>query len=142
MLGTYVLSSGYYDAYYKRALQVRRLIKEEFDRAFNECDILLGPTAPTPAFGIGEDMDPIQMYLCDVYTVNTNISGHCGVSLQGGFADSGAGPLPVGLHLQAPPRQLLPVDLDRDTAPCAAAEFRPAYVEAERGGGSGPGVAV
>ena len=105
MLGTYVLSSGYYDAYYKRALQVRRLIKEEFDRAFNECDILLGPTSPMPAFGIGDDMDPLQMYLCDVYTVNTNISGHCGISLQAGFTDSGNGLLPVGLHLQAPPFQ-------------------------------------
>jgi aspartyl-tRNA(Asn)/glutamyl-tRNA(Gln) amidotransferase subunit A len=101
MLGTYVLSSGYYDAYYKRALQVRRRIKQEFDVAFKKCDVLLGPTAPTPAFELGANSDPLAMYLCDVYTVNTNISGICGISLPGGFAERKGKQLPVGLQLQA-----------------------------------------
>jgi aspartyl-tRNA(Asn)/glutamyl-tRNA(Gln) amidotransferase subunit A len=101
MLGTYMLSSGYYDAYYKRALQVRRRIKEEFDRAFASCDVLLGPTAPTPAFGFGANADPLAMYLCDVYTVNTNIAGICGISLPAGTAVRDGKRLPVGLQLQA-----------------------------------------
>ena len=102
MIGTYVLSSGYYDAYYKRALQVRRLIKDEFDRAFERCDVLLGPTSPTPAFEIGKKSDPLSMYLCDVYTVNTNIAGICGISIPGGTARIGDKELPIGLQLQAP----------------------------------------
>jgi aspartyl-tRNA(Asn)/glutamyl-tRNA(Gln) amidotransferase subunit A len=101
MLGTYMLSSGYYDAFYKRALQVRRRIKEEFDRAFAECDVLLGPTAPTPAFGFGANADPLAMYLCDVYTVNTNIAGICGVSLPAGHAVREGKHLPIGVQLQA-----------------------------------------
>jgi aspartyl-tRNA(Asn)/glutamyl-tRNA(Gln) amidotransferase subunit A len=101
MLGTYMLSSGYYDAFYKRALQVRRRIKEEFDRAFASCDVLLGPTAPTPAFGFGANADPLAMYLCDVYTVNTNIAGICGISLPAGYAARGGRQLPVGVQLQA-----------------------------------------
>ncbi|MDZ4831093.1 MAG: Asp-tRNA(Asn)/Glu-tRNA(Gln) amidotransferase subunit GatA [Phycisphaerae bacterium] len=102
MIGTYVLSSGYYDAYYKRALQVRRLIKDEFDRAFEHCDVLLGPTSPTPAFEIGKKSDPLSMYLCDVYTVNTNIAGICGISIPGGTVSVGDKRLPIGLQLQAP----------------------------------------
>ncbi|MHC4947191.1 MAG: Asp-tRNA(Asn)/Glu-tRNA(Gln) amidotransferase subunit GatA [Planctomycetota bacterium] len=102
MLGTYVLSAGYYDAYYERALRVRRLIRREYDDAFARCDALLGPTAPTPAFGLGEKTDPLSMYLGDVYTVNTSIAGVCGLSLPCGFADTGDGPLPVGLQLQCP----------------------------------------
>ena len=101
MLGTYVLSAGYYDAYYKRALQVRRLIKNEFDQAFSQCDVLLGPTTPTTAFRIGEEMDPLSMYLNDVYTVNANIAGICAISVPISGDDSSAGALPVGLHLQA-----------------------------------------
>jgi aspartyl-tRNA(Asn)/glutamyl-tRNA(Gln) amidotransferase subunit A len=101
MLGTYMLSSGYYDAFYKRALQVRRRIKEEFDRAFASCDVLLGPTAPTPAFGFGANADPLAMYLCDVYTVNTNIAGICGVSLPAGHAVRDGKHLPIGVQLQA-----------------------------------------
>jgi len=101
MLGTYMLSSGYYDAFYKRALQVRRRIKEEFDRAFAACDVLLGPTAPTPAFGFGANADPLAMYLCDVYTVNTNIAGICGISIPAGHAMRDGKPLPVGVQLQA-----------------------------------------
>jgi aspartyl-tRNA(Asn)/glutamyl-tRNA(Gln) amidotransferase subunit A len=101
MLGTYMLSSGYYDAFYKRALQVRRRIKEEFDRAFTACDVLLGPTAATPAFGFGANSDPLAMYLCDVYTVNTNIAGICGISIPAGFAMRDGKALPVGVQLQA-----------------------------------------
>jgi aspartyl-tRNA(Asn)/glutamyl-tRNA(Gln) amidotransferase subunit A len=102
MIGTYVLSSGYYDAYYKRALQVRRLIKQEFDSAFERCDVLLGPTSPTPAFEIGKKSDPLSMYLCDVYTVNTNIAGICGISIPGGSVAVDGVRLPIGLQLQAP----------------------------------------
>jgi aspartyl-tRNA(Asn)/glutamyl-tRNA(Gln) amidotransferase subunit A len=101
MLGTYMLSSGYYDAFYTRALKVRRRIKEEFDRAFAACDVLLGPTAPTPAFAFGANDDPLAMYMCDVYTVNTNIAGICGLSLPAGFASRGGKALPVGVQLQA-----------------------------------------
>ena len=103
MLGTYVLSSGYYDAYYKRALQVRRLIKEEFDRAFEQCDILLGATSPFTAFPRGDKPDPLSMYLCDVYTVNANMAGICGISIPGGMSSGtdGASKLPIGIQLQA-----------------------------------------
>ena len=100
MLGTYALSAGYYDAYYKRALQVRRLIKEEFDRAFEQCHALLGPTSPTPAFAVGSKTDPLTMYLSDIYTVNTNIAGICGISLPCGMAAVDGKTLPIGLHLQ------------------------------------------
>ena len=102
MLGTYVLSAGYYDAYYGRALKVRRLIKAEFDRAFAQCDVIAGPTSPTPAFRAGGLTDPLQMYLCDVYTVNTNIAGLPGISVPIGFVNEDGRELPVGLHLQAP----------------------------------------
>jgi aspartyl-tRNA(Asn)/glutamyl-tRNA(Gln) amidotransferase subunit A len=100
MLGTYVLSAGYYDAYYKRALQVRRLIWREFDDAFRTCHALLGPTAPTPAFDIGAKADPLAMYLSDVYTVNANIAGICAMSLPGGSANVDGVRLPIGLQLQ------------------------------------------
>jgi len=102
MLGTYVLSAGYYDAYYKRALQARRLIKRDFDNAFHHCHAIIGPTSPTPAFRIGEKADPLTMYLCDVYTTNTNTAGICGMSIPCGFADADAGPLPIGLQIQCP----------------------------------------
>lgn len=101
MLGTYVLSSGYYDAYYKRALQVRSLIKREFDAAFAKCHVLLGPVAPTPAFPIGVKTDPLSMYLADIYTVNTNLAGLCGISIPCGMAYEGGVKLPIGLHVQA-----------------------------------------
>ncbi len=100
MLGTYALSSGYYDAYYLKALKVRRLIRQDFDRAFDQVDLIVGPVAPTPAFKIGEKADdPLSMYLFDLYTVGTNLAGICGISIPCGI--SGAG-LPIGLHLQAP----------------------------------------
>ncbi len=100
MLGTYVLSAGYYDAYYKRALQVRRLIKREFDAAFSTCHALLGPTSPTTAFPIAAKVDPLSMYLADIYTVNTNIAGICGISIPCGFASVDGKHLPIGLQLQ------------------------------------------
>jgi aspartyl-tRNA(Asn)/glutamyl-tRNA(Gln) amidotransferase subunit A len=101
MLGTYALSSGYKDAYYLKALKVRRLIKEDFDRAFAECDVIAGPTSPAPAFRIGEKADdPLAMYLSDIYTISANLAGLCGVSIPCGFTRSG---LPIGLQLQAPP---------------------------------------
>ena len=101
MLGTYVLSAGYYDAYYARALRVRRLIKEEYDRAFQLCDVLAGPTSPTPAFRIGEKQDPLSMYLNDVYTVNANIAGICAISVPLQPIEDDGSMLPVGIHLQS-----------------------------------------
>ncbi len=103
MLGTYVLSSGYYDAYYNRALKVRRLIKQEFDAAFERCDALLCPTTAGPAFRLGEKADdPLAMYLNDAYTVNANMAGIPGVSLPGGFADHDGHALPLGVQLIGP----------------------------------------
>jgi aspartyl-tRNA(Asn)/glutamyl-tRNA(Gln) amidotransferase subunit A len=102
MLGTYVLSSGYYDQYYNRALRVRRLIKQDFDRAFERCHAIIGPTSPIPAFPMGAKTDPLTMYLCDVYTTNTNIAGICGVSIPGGFAQVNETRLPIGLQIQCP----------------------------------------
>jgi aspartyl-tRNA(Asn)/glutamyl-tRNA(Gln) amidotransferase subunit A len=101
MIGTYVLSSGYKDAYYVKALKVRRLVKEDFDEAFAACDVVAGPTAPTPAFPIGAKADdPLAMYLSDVYTVSANLAGLPGVSIPCGFTKAG---LPIGLQLLAPP---------------------------------------
>jgi aspartyl-tRNA(Asn)/glutamyl-tRNA(Gln) amidotransferase subunit A len=100
MLGTYALSSGYYDAYYSRALKVRRLIKNDFDTAFESCDAILCPTTTAPAFKIGElSDDPLAMYLNDVYTVNCNLAGIAGISLQGGTTQVDGKPLPVGVQL-------------------------------------------
>src|SRR5258708_4989037 len=100
MLGTYALSSGYKDAYYLKALKVRRLIKEDFDRAFAECDVIMGPTAPTPAFKIGEKADdPLAMYLSDIYTISCNLAGLPGISIPCGFTKSG---LPIGLQILGP----------------------------------------
>ncbi|MCI0380197.1 MAG: Asp-tRNA(Asn)/Glu-tRNA(Gln) amidotransferase subunit GatA [Gemmataceae bacterium] len=101
MLGTYALSSGYIDAYYLKALKVRRLIKNDFDKAFAGCDTIMGPTAPTPAFRIGEKADdPLAMYLSDIYTISGNLAGLCGISVPCGFTKSG---LPIGLQIQAAP---------------------------------------
>ena len=102
MLGTYALSSGYYDAYYVRALKVRRLIRRDFDEAFKRCDVIVCPTSPTPAFKIGEKSgDPLSMYLTDVFTVTANIAAIPGVSLPCGFT-TGDKPLPIGLQLLGP----------------------------------------
>ncbi len=101
MLGTYALSSGYKDAYYVKALQVRRLIKDDFDRAFHECDVVMGPTSPTPAFKVGErTADPLAMYLSDIYTISANLAGIAGVSIPCGFTKTG---LPIGLQILAAP---------------------------------------
>lgn len=105
MLGTYALSSGYYDAYYLRALKVRRLIRQDFDRAFEKCDALIGPTTTGPAFKIGEkSSDPLQMYLNDVYTVNCNLAGIPGLSICCGFDESTVDrhPLPLGMQIFGP----------------------------------------
>ena len=97
MLGTYALSSGYYDAYYKKALQVRTIIKNEFDRVFDKYDLIIGPTAPTTAYKFGEKSDnPMEMYLGDIYTVSVNIAGLPGLVVPCGFD---AKKLPIGLQL-------------------------------------------
>jgi aspartyl-tRNA(Asn)/glutamyl-tRNA(Gln) amidotransferase subunit A len=99
MTGTYVLSAGYYDAYYLKAQKVRALINNDFLRAFGEVDLLLGPTAPTPAFGLGDKTaDPITMYLNDIYTIGANLAGLPAMSIPCGFA----GALPVGVQLIGP----------------------------------------
>ncbi|MCO8124936.1 Asp-tRNA(Asn)/Glu-tRNA(Gln) amidotransferase subunit GatA [Stieleria sp. TO1_6] len=100
MVGTYALSEGYADEYYNKALKVRRLIRGDYDAAFSQVDLLLGPVTPTPAFRLGDKIDdPIQMYLCDLFTVGANLAGVPALSLPGGFDPSG---LPIGIQLQAP----------------------------------------
>jgi len=97
LIGAYVLSAGYYDAYYLKAQKVRRKIAEDFDQAFAEVDALLTPTAPSAAFALGDRVsDPIAMYLNDVFTVTTNLAGLPGLSLPGGLSAQG---LPLGLQL-------------------------------------------
>ncbi len=101
ILGTYVLSSGYYDAYYLRAQKVRTLIRQDFLKAFEEVDLIASPTTPTPAFKIGEKAgDPLQMYLSDIYTISCNLAGLCGISVSCGFSETG---LPIGLQLLGKP---------------------------------------
>jgi aspartyl-tRNA(Asn)/glutamyl-tRNA(Gln) amidotransferase subunit A len=99
LLGTYALSAGYYDAYYLKAQQVRRLLAEEFLRAFAEVDAIVTPTAPTPAFKLGEKTgDPLAMYLADIYTVTASLAGICGVTVPCGTTQAG---LPVGMQVLA-----------------------------------------
>jgi aspartyl-tRNA(Asn)/glutamyl-tRNA(Gln) amidotransferase subunit A len=96
ILGTYVLSAGYYDAYYGKAQKVRRLIKQDFLDAFKEVDVIVSPTAPTTAFKLGENQDdPLQMYLNDVYTISANLAGICGISVPAGTHSNG---LPYGVQ--------------------------------------------
>jgi len=96
MIGAYVLSSGYYDAYYLKAQKVRRLISADFKQAFEKVDVIMGPTAPTPAFGLGEKADdPITMYLSDIYTIAVNLAGLPGMSIPAGFANK----MPAGLQI-------------------------------------------
>lgn len=100
MLGTYALSAGYYEAYYLKALKVRTLVRQDFARAYDDVDLLLTPTTPTPAFRFGENTkDPIQMYLADVFTVSANLAGLPAISLPCGFSSAG---LPIGLQLMGP----------------------------------------
>ncbi len=97
MIGTYALSAGYYDAYYLQAQKLRRLIAEDFARAFESCDVLMGPTTPTTAFALGEKTsDPISMYLNDIYTISVNLAGLPGISIPAGFDRSER---PIGLHI-------------------------------------------
>jgi aspartyl-tRNA(Asn)/glutamyl-tRNA(Gln) amidotransferase subunit A len=97
LIGTYVLSHGYYDAYYIRAQKLRRLIAQDFARAFEKCDVIMGPTSPTTAFRLGEKAaDPVQMYLSDIYTIAVNLAGLPGLSIPCGFDSKG---LPVGLQI-------------------------------------------
>ena len=101
MLGTYALSSGYYDAYYLKAQRVRTLIMHDFIKAFEEVDVILTPVAPTPAFRIGEKVnDPLQMYLSDIFTIPVNLAGTCGISVPAGISQEG---LPIGLQLVGRP---------------------------------------
>lgn len=101
MLGTYALSQGYYDAYYLKAMKVRRLIRQDFERAFEQVDLVVGPTTPTAAFQLGAFLDdPLAMYLNDIYTIGANLAGLPGMSVPAGFTGDG---LPIGLQLQAPP---------------------------------------
>jgi aspartyl-tRNA(Asn)/glutamyl-tRNA(Gln) amidotransferase subunit A len=101
LLGTYVLSHGYYDAYYLKGMKVRTVIKEGFDRAFTQCDVLIMPTAPSPAFRLGEKIsDPLEMYLSDIYTISANLAGVPALSMPCGFSRDG---LPIGLQLLAAP---------------------------------------
>ena len=97
ILGAYGLSSGYYDAYYLRAQKTRTLIRNDFDKAFEEVDAILTPTSPTPAFKFGEKSeDPISMYLSDIYTISTNLAGLPGISVPCGFSKEG---LPIGMQI-------------------------------------------
>ncbi|HAR09490.1 MAG TPA: Asp-tRNA(Asn)/Glu-tRNA(Gln) amidotransferase GatCAB subunit A, partial [Cobetia sp.] len=95
LIGTHTLSEGFFDAYYKKAQQVRRLIRQDFLDAFEEVDVLMGPAAPTPAFDLGAQKDPVSMYLQDIYTIAVNLAGIPGISVPAGFA----GKRPVGLQI-------------------------------------------
>ncbi|MFA5125064.1 MAG: Asp-tRNA(Asn)/Glu-tRNA(Gln) amidotransferase subunit GatA [Patescibacteria group bacterium] len=96
MIGTYALSAGYYDAYYKKAMQIRTLVREDFDRAFEQVEVILTPVAPTPAFKLGENInDPLKMYLADVFTIPASLAGICGLTIPAGLTDN----LPVGIQL-------------------------------------------
>ena len=99
LLGTYVLSSGYYDAYFLKAARVRRLIRQDFDRAFDKVECIVCPTSPVPAFKLGErTQNPLEMYLADVFTISLNLAGGCGISVPCGFTKSG---LPIGMQVLA-----------------------------------------
>lgn len=95
MVGTYALSAGFYDAYYRKAQQIRRLIKNDFDTAFNEVDVIVGPTSPHTAFKLGAKTDPVAMYLEDIYTIAVNLAGLPGISIPAGLSNG----LPIGMHI-------------------------------------------
>jgi len=99
-LGTYALSSGYYDAYYLRATKVRTLIRKDFEEAFKRCDVLLTPVSPVKPFRLGEKIeDPLQLYLCDIYSVTANLAGICGIAVPCGLSGEG---LPLGAQFLGP----------------------------------------
>jgi aspartyl-tRNA(Asn)/glutamyl-tRNA(Gln) amidotransferase subunit A len=99
LIGTYALSSGYYDAYYKKASQVRTMILRDFQAAFESCDVLVSPVTPTPAWRLGENSDnPLAVYLSDILTISANLAGIPGMSVPGGFSNDG---LPIGIQIQA-----------------------------------------
>ena len=110
-----MLSSGYYDAYYKKAMQVRTLIRRDFDSAFEKCDVILAPTSPVVAYPIDGKMDPLSIYMLDVYTIPVNMAGLPGISVPCGFADG----MPVGMQLIGKP-------LDEETVLRAAYTFEQA----------------
>jgi len=95
MIGTYALSAGYYDAYYQKAQKIRRLIKNDFDAAFKTVDVIVGPTSPHTAFGLGTTTDPVKMYLEDIYTIAVNLAGLPGISIPAGLV----GKLPIGMQI-------------------------------------------
>ena len=115
MLGTYVLSSGYYDAYYNKAMQIRTLIRNDFTEAFKKCDVLLTPTSPVVAYPVDGKMDPLTIYMLDVTTIPVNMAGLPGISIPCGFADG----MPVGM-------QLIGKVLDEETILRAAYTFEQA----------------
>ncbi|MCD6339776.1 MAG: Asp-tRNA(Asn)/Glu-tRNA(Gln) amidotransferase subunit GatA [Verrucomicrobia bacterium] len=133
ILGTYALSSGYYDAYYLRALKVRRLISRDFEEAFRQVDVLVTPTSPTPAFRLGEKTeDPLQMYLSDIYTAPCNLAGLCGISVPGGLVEPER--LPVGVQFLGKPlgeETLLRVAYAYEQA-SGCARLRPPIAEEDR----------
>ena len=97
MIGTFALSAGYYDAYYRKAQQIRQIIANDFREAFRHCDYIAGPTSPTPAFALGEKTnDPVSMYLSDIFTITANLAGIPAISIPVGFDNTG---LPIGLQL-------------------------------------------
>ncbi len=101
IIGTYVLSAGYYDAYYRKAAQIRRLLRQDFEKAFESCDLILGPACPTTAFPVGDlTSDPLQMYLMDIFTISLNLAGLPGMSLPVGIGSESG--MPVGLQIMAP----------------------------------------
>jgi len=102
LLGTYVLSAGYYDAYYGKAEQVREMMREELREAFTKVDVVMTPTAPTPAFKLGEKSDPLSMYLTDVFTVSANLTGVPAISVPGGTVERDGRALPVGVQCIGP----------------------------------------
>ena len=95
MVGTYALSAGFYDAYYRKAKKIRRLIRNDFLSAFKEVDVILGPTSPHTAFELGAKSDPVAMYLEDIYTIAVNLAGLPGISIPAGIVND----LPIGLHM-------------------------------------------
>src|SRR5581483_5418803 len=100
MLGTFALSAGYYDAYYLKAMKVRTLIRRDFERAFEQCDVIVTPVAPTTAFRLGEKMsDPLTMYLSDIFTISVNLAGLPGLSVPRGYDSDG---LPIGMQIIGP----------------------------------------